>query len=61
MLNVFCFTLSAILLEQGLCTKYQNESMNPQYNEDDFLFKFLLLSSFFRITSLQVIKEEPYN
>ena len=42
-------------------TKYQNKSMNHQYNEDDFLFKFLLLSSFFRITSLQVIKEKPYN
>ena len=27
-----------------------------QYNEDDFLFKFLLLTSFFRKTRLQVIK-----
>ena len=31
-----------------------------QYNEDDFLFKFLLLTSFFRITRLQVIKEKHF-
>ena len=32
-----------------------------QYNEDDFLLKFLLLTSFFRITNLQVIKEKLLN
>ena len=31
-----------------------------QYNEDDFLLKFLLLTSFFRIT-FQVIKEKIFN
>ena len=31
-----------------------------QYNEDDFLFKFLLLTTFFRITRLQVIKEKLF-
>ena len=28
-----------------------------EYNEDDFLFTFWLLTSIFQITSLQVIKE----
>ena len=31
-----------------------------QYNEDDFLFKFWLLTSFFQFTSLQVIKEKLF-
>jgi len=31
-----------------------------QYSEDDFLFYFLLLTRFFRITSLQVIKEKLF-
>ena len=42
--------------EKSVFITYSGRRLN-QYNEDDFLFKIGLLTSFFRNTNLQVIKK----
>ena len=61
--KVLCFDnrkYSTKLIIVSKCIIYSGRQLY-QHNEDDFLLKFLLLVSFFQITSLQVIKEKLFN